>query len=366
MAYMPQLDALRAIAVCMVLAEHLWHGRVDDAYKVFPWGTVGVTLFFVLSGFLISQILLGYKDKAAGNILALWGSLKTFYIRRAFRIFPLYYLLASSLLFLPFYSVTHYWPYFCFGNNFYFYFLNNWGQPFGHTWTLAVEEQFYLIWPFVLLFVPKPNLKTWIVAFIVSGLVFRLWAFGYLYPAHGLIGLLTPSSFDAFGLGALLAYIRRYENSTFTFLGGWKTILVLGVLAVCVSLNLYYEAFNYGILFFFSLAVLSFVAIAQVSLGKTGIFGPILSASPLRFMGKISYGLYIWHLPSSSYYDQMIIWAETNHIYIPSTTDYLFPRFDAYPLGYFYVNVAITFLLAICSYYLLEKPSLWIKDAYFR
>lgn len=358
---MPHLDGLRAIAVLMVMAEHLWHGRVSESYRIFPWGSAGVTLFFVLSGFLITGILLGYREKAAGNRSKTWSFIGTFYKRRALRIFPLYYLLAILLLVLPFYHPREYWPYFLYASNFYIYGLDSWGEPYGHTWSLAVEEQFYLIWPFVILFVPFRALKRSILLFIGFSLAFRLFAFGYLAPHHSLIGLLTPSSFDAFGLGAWLAYVRRYENPVYRF-EDWKKWGVLLALVAVICLNTWYEPFNFGVLFFLGLAVVSVWAIARASLGATGVFGPVLASAPMRFIGRISYGLYMWHMPAMGYYDQLILWSEEKKIYWPGTQDYLFSRFLDYPLGYTYVHVFMTFVLALLSYYLLERPLLRLKD----
>lgn len=358
---MPQLDGLRAIAVLMVLAEHLWHGRVSDAYKIFPWGSAGVTLFFVLSGFLITRILLGYREKSAQNRSRLWSSVGMFYKRRALRIFPLYYLLAILLVVLPFYHPREYWPYFLYASNFYIYGLSQWVEPYGHTWTLAVEEQFYLIWPFIILFVPFQALKRTILLFILFGLAFRLWAFGYLAPHHPLIGLLTPCSFDAFGLGAWLAYVRRYERPDYLF-QDWKRWGVLGALVAVIGLCKWYETFNFGVFFYWGLAILSAWTIARASLGATGMFSYVLQSRLFRFVGRISYGLYMWHVPVMSYYDQLILWGEEQKIYWPGTQTLVFSRFQDYPLGFTYVHVGMTFVLAILSYYLVERPVLRLKD----
>jgi peptidoglycan/LPS O-acetylase OafA/YrhL len=353
-AYMPQLDGLRAIAVSFVLLEHYAHP------EFFPFGTMGVAMFFVLSGYLITKILLSYRLKAGDDPKQRRHFLGVFYQRRALRIFPLYYLAGTLLWLAPFVHVANYVPHFTFTQNFYFFLANNWSEPSGHTWTLAVEEQFYLIWPLLMLFLPFKAIERCIYIFIVGGVVFRLWAFGYLYPQYGLIGLLTPSSFDAFGLGAWLAYTHFYREPKYAFEDWRKWLIGLAGISTVYFLFARYEPFNYGVTFLFILSVLSVWLISQASVGRKGLFEDMLSSAPLRFIGRISYGIYVFHLPAVSYYTELARLSVERGWHRPGSTELLFPAYpEQWKLAIAYT--VITVLLAIISYYLMERPILRLK-----
>ncbi len=147
-SYRPQLDGLRAIAVMAVVFQHF---APSGWSKVIPWGGLGVTLFFVLSGYLITGILLKGREEP--------GMLRHFYIRRALRIFPVYYatLLIAALLAIPPVRETFWWHAF-YLSNVLFALKNSYFGAVSPFWSLAVEQHFYLIWPWVVLFVPRKRL----------------------------------------------------------------------------------------------------------------------------------------------------------------------------------------------------------------
>eukprot|EP01136_Pigoraptor_vietnamica_P044419 Opistho-1_new@21151 len=156
--YYEGLDVLRAFAVCFVIIAHWGPSKFRSEIltfifqKIIPDGLFGVDLFFVLSGFLITSILLNAKDNANGNRMTI---IKSFYIRRALRIFPIYYLLIAIVYLLNDQSVKdHLIYYLSYTSNFLTFKLRDWGS-ISHTWSLAVEEQFYLIWPWIIIFIPK-------------------------------------------------------------------------------------------------------------------------------------------------------------------------------------------------------------------
>ena len=355
LGYMPQLDGVRAIAVLFVLYEHFLHPGF------FPFGTVGVVLFYVLSGFLITQILIRYKEKAGADKGKVWQAVRKFYIRRTLRIFPLYYLLIFLLAVLPFYHVKQFWPYLVYGINFYFYGQNEWVEPYGHMWTVATEEQFYLLWPFLILFLSLTTLKRNIYLIIVGALVFRVLAFGYLNPHHQLIGLLSPSSFDAFGIGAWLAYVRMRENATYTLTDWKKWGVLFALFGIYLFNTLPYEPTSYGVFFPLCIALVSVWIIAKTSLGKTGLVGKILTWTPILFIGRISYGIYMWHVPAMDYYNQLILLGEAKGWHWIDGSSPLFPRFSQL-WQFATVQTAITLLLSVASYYLLEQPLNRLKD----
>ena len=147
-SYVKSLDGLRFLAVSLVLLDH-WSN-----YKLgFPASNLGVSLFFVLSGYLITGILLKSKDKDQANNFGHAKSLKLFYIRRTLRIFPLYYFILAVLYLTnePAVRANIFWLATYMTNN-YIAYTQQWMGSFDHLWSLAVEEQFYLFFPFVIFF----------------------------------------------------------------------------------------------------------------------------------------------------------------------------------------------------------------------
>jgi peptidoglycan/LPS O-acetylase OafA/YrhL len=210
--YMRQLDGLRTFAVLAVV----WTHYLPSNYWPFGvyWGGIGVKLFFVLSGFIITRILFKCRQYVIlGNQTSLF-TIRQFYICRFLRLFPLYYatLTLTALVNIPPVRETIGWhiPYL---SNIYFAIRGDWHGSVSHFWSLAVEEQFYLLWPLVILFTPKKILAPTIFFVILSGAFFRLTvtAFGLNEIA---IWTLMPSCLDTLGLGSLLAYLT-YRQETF-------------------------------------------------------------------------------------------------------------------------------------------------------
>jgi peptidoglycan/LPS O-acetylase OafA/YrhL len=279
--YFPALDGVRAIAALMVMACHF----CQDKNMGGPWiiGQTGVDLFFVLSGFLITTILLLAPAKD-------WREVRTFYLRRILRIFPLYYgyLIAAALLG----SISSLW---------FWVYLQNiavWGGISGvigpgHFWSLAVEEQFYLIWPFLVFFLPRQWLTRTLWAIVAMAVFFRI----LIFPLHIHSYLLVMfSRFDGLAAGALLAsYYQRNLLQRHR-----RGLLLLAVLSAVVIWFQWWKFHSQGAPWVqvtkFSLATSFYAAVV----GYLIINGPILAnrllrLSPLRFIGKISYGLYVFH-----------------------------------------------------------------------
>ena len=189
-----QLDGLRAFAILPVLYTHFWN---DDNWL----GSAGVFLFFVLSGYLITGILLRSRTKPS--------ALQNFYIRRFLRIAPIYYVTLglACLIHLPGIRQTFLWHFF-YLSNVLFTLKNSWTSPWytAHLWTLSVEEQFYLVWPFLILFLPSKAIKPVVWSTIIASIIYQLgayWFFGFGYIRRWDIALLLL--LDKLGLGALLA-----------------------------------------------------------------------------------------------------------------------------------------------------------------
>jgi peptidoglycan/LPS O-acetylase OafA/YrhL len=291
---MVQLDGLRALAVLAVLWSH-W---APTPWQFgLPWGT-GVQLFFVLSGFLITGILVDHRpsDTASGvERMHVWRS---FYIRRTLRIFPLFYLVLALSLILGLGNIRHVWMWHALYLSNFYYFTGHPLDAFQHFWSLAVEEQFYLVWPFLILLLPVRILPACIIPMIILAPLSRI-LLAQLGHSDLLIRLLPSSCLDALGTGALLAWTRRFGTRY-----GWSPGRV-ALLCLLIGLPTYVLAGAFGItghtpywikslghtgmdLFYGWLVV-------EASVGFQGWIGRLLASMTLTYIGKISYGIYVFH-----------------------------------------------------------------------
>jgi peptidoglycan/LPS O-acetylase OafA/YrhL len=312
------LDGVRGIAVLLVL---LFHFLPDTAmqWRSAEWfkktfttgGWVGVDLFFVLSGFLITGILL--RSKSSENYFA------TFYIRRALRIFPLYYgaliIIFVVLPYLGLLSGESFEPYRKMQAYFWFYLSNvsRWlvnedtlaALPapvgFGHLWSLAVEEHFYLVWPAVIFVSSISTLRKTCYALVFSAFFLRCLALsiGNDNAMHPF--LLTPLRWDALATGALVAtWYHEGGLSGLQRLGRWPNYsLAIGGAALILFFYLFKGLWpdhwmmrSIG----FSIVALVWAALLiKILLGQNGPIGSIVSSKLFRFFGKYSYGIYLIH-----------------------------------------------------------------------
>jgi len=173
MKYIKQLDSLRAIAVILVIISH-WIPATNVINRI-PNGAIGVDIFFVLSGFLISKILFDQRNNAELLNIPKFTLVKNFYVRRTLRIFPIYYLTIFVLLLFSKSTGTNIQSAFAYfltyTSNFYFFKIQTWDGMVSHLWSLAVEEQFYLIWPWIILFSNKKYFLHIITIFILIGVL---------------------------------------------------------------------------------------------------------------------------------------------------------------------------------------------------
>ena len=207
LAYAPALDGVRALAVALVLYQHWIDHPWLDRHLPISTGLVGVKLFFVLSGLLITRILLVTRF---GERSTLGVGLRSFYLRRALRIFPLYYgvLLVLALTSAPFRDL---WPW-------YVTYLQNLRMVqaghflfASHLWTLAIEEQFYLVWPLLVFTLPARRIGPVLLMMVPLAVGWRVVGAALLRWNDLQVGLLTLSSLDSVGLGGLLAW-RLYQG----------------------------------------------------------------------------------------------------------------------------------------------------------
>ncbi|NDK55678.1 acyltransferase family protein [Pontibacter fetidus] len=297
--YMVQLDGLRAIAVAIVILFH-WTPEVKET----GLGGLGVQLFFVLSGYLITGILLDARTKAEHLGASKAQIVKSFYARRFLRIFPLYYLVIGVAALLGSYNVLHYLGWHLgYLTNFAIFREGFWIGEASHLWSLAVEEQFYLFWPFVILFTPRRYLTATIVGFILLAPVFKLTC-AYFDIGGARLGVLPISSFHYLGAGALLAKLGKSER--FKQDAGWRkklavTVKVAGIVGLTFfTLCQFYPqvlTFNAAIVILreFALICLFLSMTMGAAYGFDGLGGKLLASKPMVFIGQISYGLYLLH-----------------------------------------------------------------------
>lgn len=296
--YMPQLDGLRALAVLAVFFDH-WNIAERRFFRWIEWGHLGVWLFFVLSGFLITDILLKSKDQIDAGHAGTWNSARIFYVRRFLRILPIYYLTLfvtalgiSDIRRLFLWHVTYttdFWT-----------ALYPGAYPYGiHFWTLGVEEQFYLAWPWLILLTPKRWLARVATFSIAIGVAYRAaYQGGALgHTAVAALGLPLLGNVDKFAFGALLAVLGRSPNSLsrtrLVRLGLW-----IGLPLVLAFEALYARNQSSRLVAMFSSAAAGLFftwLIGGASQGFRGPGGWLLQSRALVYPGKISYGLYLFH-----------------------------------------------------------------------
>ena len=303
LAYMPQLDSLRTPALIVVLVTH---------YKVFEgagaldrWsffiGASGLDFFFVMSGFLISTILLGGKNLVESGNQSVGFTLRRFYVRRFLRIFPAYYgtLLVLALLEDP--SVLDFGAWhLTYTTNVYLVLSKHILYPTLHFWSLAVEEQFYIFWPALIFFTPRRWLPAAIFVMSMIAVVSRavLWAQDQNLMV---IRFATTSILDYFSLGALLALYRSDPERYAVPLRRLRQIAFrvgVPVALLLYALSPWYERNAYTA--FCGLPnALFFVWLVDRTTTKewTGVFGYILDLRWFNYIGRISYGAYLVHLP---------------------------------------------------------------------
>ena len=259
-------------------------------YGFLPWGAYGVTFFFVLSGYLISSNLLYLKQSIDNKEISIPNAFKFFYIRRTLRIFPLYYLaiLLAYLLVRPVFAGHLFW-YVTYLPNILMFREKAWPAMLSHFWSLGVEEQFYLMWPFLIFLVKERWLKYLFPIAILVSIGFK--ALVYLYHDSFFYTALPWANFDAFGVGALLAYLpfsrfRPVILEKIPFLWGFLFFTILSIVAHVTGLIFLLGIFISGG---------SFFIIRKAQTNFTGLSGKILDLPAIQYLGKISYGLYVYH-----------------------------------------------------------------------
>jgi peptidoglycan/LPS O-acetylase OafA/YrhL len=359
-----QLDGVRFIAIALVLIDHLF-----VTVNVIPFGALGVTIFFVLSGFLISRILLKSKEKSYGTPGGFKKYLSKFLIRRTIRIFPVYYLVVALLYVFDVPPVREKLAWLAlYGTNIYMGLYKTWMGSMDHLWSLAVEEQVYLFFPFLIFFIPKNRLIPVLGVMGLLGLAFRLVYFMMVkdFTSDNWIVtyVSTPACLDSFALGCLMAWLQLYRGDTFRklFDKSWPVVggLILWILLQYWS-RTFEQRFNISFVVFDRLvsSIFGFFLIGRAVMGFNGPMAAFLENPVSIYLGKISYGLYLYH----------------NFVYNHFHSGPMHPTVRLFNKIYQYLpdlrgNVAfealivmvLTVVIAAVSWHFFEKPINALKD----
>ena len=377
--FYPALDGLRAVAVLLVFWEHYF----SVYFPSLNWGWTGVDIFFVLSGFLITGILYDTRDAP--------HRVRNFYMRRTLRIFPLYYgALLAALLTTPIFHwfwnwAWAFWPLYL-GNyvRFLAIFVHSplsdishrnviehlYGQPFsqhhalllGHFWSLCVEEQFYLLWPAVV-FSLRHRVRLLRLCLLSIPVVLALRVLCILFVPHPylhaeLLYRLTPLRVDALLIGGAAALaIRGPERATVLRLAR-PALALAGIGFIALELLFHHHAGTFyqpsgdarllttvG----YTLIDLASAALILNLLSLSNPIARVLNLAPLRALGRISYGFYVFHDMFHLALGRFV----TYHVTSP-----------AHPHNLVNIGVVafcVTLALATLSYHMYEKPLLRLK-----
>lgn len=298
-SYYPALDGLRGIGCLLVVVYHNF--PFIHQYLFFGW--LAMDIFFVLSGFLITDILL--------NTFGQKNYLGHFYARRILRVFPLYF--TSLIIFILILPKIPGLPiqlgYFVNNQVFFWTFTQNWLLIFypshdqfalNHLWSMAVEEQFYLLWPLFVALVRKPRiLFAFLAILLLSFIVLRFWLWIHQIKDLSYYNFYTFTRIDGICIGCMVALLQKINTR---FLGKNMSLIVLGFAAfnfIFYFVNLqYHDTFPYLALVGFSTFSMIFgLLVYDIINRQTKFFSDIFNIGILKFLGRISYGTYIFHWP---------------------------------------------------------------------
>jgi peptidoglycan/LPS O-acetylase OafA/YrhL len=307
--HMPPLDGVRGIAILMVMAVHLWtcvqpSNAIERAIgRVVGFGLLGVDLFFVLSGFLITGILIEAKGSE--------GYFRTFYMRRALRIFPLYYgVLVLMFVVAPLvpalrgpdldFLVGHQAWAWLYAVNVY-NAIHGLSFPYiNHLWSLGVEEHFYFVWPLLVWAVPREKLLPVSAAVVLASLGLRV-AGAFAGLSYSMLYELTPFRLDQLAFGGLLAIAARQGEGleglarTMKRAAPAAIVLLVGLFALDAALHERWSPPIHHVRTAMWTVLFGALIVAAVGLPATHPLSRFLRSRPMVGLGKYSYGLYVFH-----------------------------------------------------------------------
>ncbi|MFD2542027.1 acyltransferase family protein [Lacinutrix gracilariae] len=348
MKYIKGFDGLRAVSIIFVLLTHLGLSRffadgtfLKTNYNLIS-GSTGVMIFFTISGFLITLLLLNEKNTFQKI------HIKHFFIRRFLRLLPpllLFYSIVFGLMLFGYLPEN----YIALGISFFYLYnfvpLKYYVSELGHTWSLAMEEQFYLIWPFLLRFIKKIKSVVYIIIalsalcilvkvfyrdpIILSGKTYFL--FDYFFPNRWFIPACLPIMLGA--LSAILLFKKKVFIKNIFFNKKWP--LAFALVLFCMQLCIAYKPF---ILIETAQPIAVCVFLLWIYFNQQSKIVSVLEYKPIAFIGKISYGLYV--------YQGLFLRTGPG---------------GSLEIQKFPLNIILVFVVAIISYYFVEKPILQLK-----
>lgn len=336
----PCLDGLRAISICGVLFAHSQGTQGFPVVKAFKWlgdlGNLGVRVFFVISGYLITHLLI-QEFRLAGRI-----SLKGFYIRRAFRIFPAFYVFLGCVALLTLAGlVALSWVDLAYAGTYTINFIERKSWVVGHLWSLSVEEQFYLLWPMCVVGLGWSRATKLTLALLILCPFLRITSYYFLPASQGLITKAFPTICDTIATGCALACLRGRLSASPRYLAFLKSPWFLLVPVLVLASNAYASHTRPDLIVGHSIRNLGIGLCLDWCLrNPLSLMGKILNWSPLVWMGTLSYSLYLWQ-----------------QIFLNRNSDAFFCIFP--------LNVFLAFALAVISYYVIEKPCLRARVRFF-
>lgn len=351
--YLPSIDSLRALAVLAVIIYH-----IDVNYL--PGGFLGVDLFFVLSGYLISSLIIK-EYKKTGTL-----NLYNFYMRRARRLLPaVYFMITVCLVFMVLFNgvllrKSHLDAVFgyIYSSNWWYIFhklnyFDSFGaqSPFKHLWSLAIEEQFYMFFPLIFLIFNRrkkeegkgPSLNKNFLYIVLGLILISLITHILLFDINNINRIYFGTDTRAFSLlvgvvGALLYPMDKLSNPTNSKENlAYSAVSIISI-SILITIMFYTTEYNTWLYRggFLLVAVLGLIII--ISSGKQYTFiSKALSFKPIVFIGKISYSLYLWHFPI------IVLTTPVSEIGNPN-------------LFYVTLRIILTFIVATLSYLVVETP----------
>jgi peptidoglycan/LPS O-acetylase OafA/YrhL len=339
--YIPELDGLRGVSILLVVVGHFGLGFLVP-------GGIGVTIFFFISGFLITRLLIAEYNQA-GRI-----SLSAFYVRRFLRLAPA---LLTMLTIVTILSISQ-------GNSIdvneilaaifymmnYFYIFGGHGAlPIGPLWSLAVEEHYYLIYPVLFLLFWRFNKSRFLLGLVSVSLGVFIWRCIYIMYLHGDINhtyYATDTRIDSILYGAILSVIIEAKICVIDYLRRNSAFAWLGILALTITLIFRNEVFRETLRYSIQGIALIPIFISVLFSNQLELVRRPLQSRPLIWVGKISYSLYLWH--------EVAFWLVA--IFVPV-------RFAAanYPMA-----AMLSFAAAALSYYGVERPCRKARRLFFR